>query len=124
MLVCVAMSDDVEPVTSRITTRIRASAQVPETRSAVVSANELVANGAGRGQQLRAHPGGERPNDTGRELVVLVQVPDLRDDPGWRCGQCFMGEGGEPGSAGLVDRAGQVAVKGSCRALPAAQLVS
>ena len=48
----------------------------------------------------------------GCELVVVVEVADVLDDPGGLGGEDVGGEGGDPGSAGVVDRVGHVSVEG------------
>ena len=46
------------------------------------------------------------------ELVVVVEVADVVDDPGGLGGEHVVGEGSNPCSASVVDRVGQVPVEG------------
>ena len=57
-------------------------------------------------------PGSQIHDVTGGELAFLVEVTDLVDDPGGLVRERVVGEGGDPGSAVVVDRAGSVAVEG------------
>jgi hypothetical protein len=56
--------------------------------------------------------GSHRRNVTGGELVVVVQVHDVLDDPRWLRAERVVGEGGDPGSARFVDDGRYVAVEG------------
>ena len=44
--------------------------------------------------------------------MVVVEVADVVDDPGGLGGEHVVGEGSNPGSAGVVDWVGQVPVEG------------
>ena len=44
--------------------------------------------------------------------MVVVEEPDVVDDPGGLGGEHVVGEGSNPGSAGVVDWVGQVPVEG------------
>ena len=50
-------------------------------------------------------PGSYVGDVTGVELAFLVAVTDLVDDPGRLVREDVVGEGGDPGRAGVVDRA-------------------
>ena len=51
-------------------------------------------------------PGSDFGHVTGPELVVVVEVADVVDDPGGLVGEGVVGEGSDSGSSGVVDRAG------------------
>ena len=57
-------------------------------------------------------PGSKIGDVTGIELAFLVEVGDLVDDPRRLVRERAVGEGGDPGSAGVVDWAGSVSVEG------------
>ena len=56
-------------------------------------------------------PGSKFGDVTAVELVVVVEVAHEVDDPDGLGGEGIVGEGGDPGSACVVDRVGQIAVE-------------
>ena len=78
------------------------------------------AGGAGQGRQLAVDvevggrsddPGSELGGVGGCELVMVMEVADVVDDPAGLGGEGVVGEGGDPGGTGFVDWSGAVPVE-------------